>query len=126
MKRLEPDIVLEGHGGPAMRAAGVQIHHDTVTRAAMGLKALLRAMEIRRILKPDGLFLASMLGGESLVELREALLEAELATSGGASPRVSPMAGLGDAAPNPRPRAGDNCYFAGQPARFAHRQRLTA
>ena len=55
-------------------------------------------LQVRRILKPDGLFLASMLGGESLVELREVLLEAELATSGGASPRVSPMAGLGDAA----------------------------
>jgi SAM-dependent methyltransferase len=55
-------------------------------------------LQIRRILKPDGLFLASMLGGESLVELREALLEAELATSGGASPRVSPFAEIADAA----------------------------
>jgi len=55
-------------------------------------------LQVRRILKPDGQFLASMLGGGSLAELREALLEAELAASGGASPRVSPMAGLGDAA----------------------------
>ena len=62
-------------------------------------------LQVRHILKPDGLFLASMLGGESLAELREALLEAELATSGGASPRVSPMAGLSDAA-GPLQRAG--------------------
>jgi lipid-A-disaccharide synthase len=51
LKSLMPDVILEGHGGPAMRAAGVQIHHDTVTRAAMGFKAVLRALEIRRILK---------------------------------------------------------------------------
>jgi NADH dehydrogenase [ubiquinone] 1 alpha subcomplex assembly factor 5 len=55
-------------------------------------------LQIRRILKPDGLFLASMLGGASLSELRQSLLEAELALRGGASPRVSPMAELGDAA----------------------------
>jgi NADH dehydrogenase [ubiquinone] 1 alpha subcomplex assembly factor 5 len=55
-------------------------------------------LQVRRILKPDGLFLASMLGGASLAELRQALLEAELGLRGGASPRVSPMAELGDAA----------------------------
>ena len=55
-------------------------------------------LQVRRILKPDGLFLASMLGGASLGELRQSLLEAELALRGGASPRVSPMAELGDAA----------------------------
>src|SRR5690606_11557645 len=39
-----------------------------------------------------------MLGGETLVELRQCLMEAELAESGGASPRVAPMVGLRDAA----------------------------
>ena len=47
-------------------------------------------------LKPDGLFLAAMLGGETLYELRSCLLDAELEISGGASPRISPMAELRD------------------------------
>ncbi|MBM3566201.1 MAG: methyltransferase domain-containing protein [Alphaproteobacteria bacterium] len=52
--------------------------------------------QIRRVLKPDGLFLASLFGGETLKELRQALAEAELQTAGGASPRVSPFAELRD------------------------------
>ncbi len=55
-------------------------------------------VQIRRALRPDGLFLAAMLGGETLWELREVLMEAELAISGGVSARVSPMADLRDAA----------------------------
>ncbi len=54
-------------------------------------------VQIRRVLKPDGLFLGAMLGGETLHELRHALMEAELACEGGASPRVSPFAGVRDA-----------------------------
>lgn len=54
-------------------------------------------MQIRQCLKPDGLFLAAMLGGDTLAELRQALMEAELAEAGGASPRVSPFADLRDA-----------------------------
>jgi len=55
-------------------------------------------VQIRRALKPDGLFLAAMFGGETLWELREILMEAELAVAGGASARISPMADLRDAA----------------------------
>ena len=55
-------------------------------------------IQLRRILKPDGLFLAAMCGGATLVELRRALIEAELAEEGGASTRVSPVADLADAA----------------------------
>lgn len=54
--------------------------------------------QIRHVLKPDGLFLAALLAGETLNELRRALLEAELAVSGGASPRVSPVADARDLA----------------------------
>jgi SAM-dependent methyltransferase len=54
--------------------------------------------QLRRVLKRDGLFLAAMLGGRSLVELRTALFEAELAEEGGVSPRVSPASDLGDLA----------------------------
>ncbi|MFM7346804.1 MAG: methyltransferase domain-containing protein [Tagaea sp.] len=55
-------------------------------------------LQARRALKPDSLFLAALLGGETLVELRQALLDAELAETGGAGPRVSPFADLRDAA----------------------------
>lgn len=54
--------------------------------------------QIRAALKPDGLFLASMFGAGTLGELRTCLMEAELAETGGASPRVSPFAALRDAA----------------------------
>ncbi len=55
-------------------------------------------VQIRDALRPDGLFLGVLLGGETLTELRQCLMEAELAASGGASPRVSPMVGMRDAA----------------------------
>jgi NADH dehydrogenase [ubiquinone] 1 alpha subcomplex assembly factor 5 len=55
-------------------------------------------IQVRQALKPDGLFLAAIFGGETLWELREILMEAELAVTGGVSPRVSPMADLRDAA----------------------------
>lgn len=44
------------------------------------------------ILKPDGLLLAALLGGETLRELRESWLAAEAELAGGASPRVAPFA----------------------------------
>lgn len=47
---------------------------------------------IRRALKPDGLFLAALPGGDTLTELRQCLLNAESELSGGASPRVIPFA----------------------------------
>ncbi len=49
-------------------------------------------LQLRRCLKPDGLLLASVLGGETLDGLRRAFLEAELSVERGVSPRVSPMA----------------------------------
>ena len=49
-------------------------------------------VQIRSALKPDGLFLAALIGGETLSELRQAFAEAEIETLGGMSPRVAPMA----------------------------------
>ncbi|WP_247887472.1 methyltransferase domain-containing protein [Azospirillum sp. SYSU D00513] len=54
-------------------------------------------LQVRQALKPDGFFCASMLGGETLAELRRCLFEAEMAVSGGVSPRVSPYADVRDA-----------------------------
>jgi len=48
-------------------------------------------IQIRRALKPDGLFMAAALGARALIELRGALIEAEGEMEGGASPRVSPF-----------------------------------
>ncbi|ELR17109.1 methyltransferase domain containing protein [Acanthamoeba castellanii str. Neff] len=52
--------------------------------------------QIRRVLKPDGLFLASMFGEETLWELRNAFLVAEQDRDGGISNHVSPFAGVSD------------------------------
>ena len=49
-------------------------------------------IQIRRALKPDGLLLAALLGGDTLIELREAFAEAEAEVEGGVSPRVAPFA----------------------------------
>jgi SAM-dependent methyltransferase len=48
-------------------------------------------VQIRRALKPDGLFLAALVGGDSLAELRESFAAAEDEIEGGASPRVAPF-----------------------------------
>ena len=53
-------------------------------------------LQIGRALKPDGMFMAAVLGGESLRELRDCLMTAELDVTGGASPRVSPFIDLRD------------------------------
>jgi NADH dehydrogenase [ubiquinone] 1 alpha subcomplex assembly factor 5 len=55
-------------------------------------------VQLRRALKPDGLLLMAMLGGNTLAELRAVLVEAELLEEGGAGPHVSPMAELADIA----------------------------
>lgn len=52
--------------------------------------------QIRRTLKPDGLFLACLFGGATLHELRAALGEAESEITGGVSPRVAPFADVRD------------------------------
>jgi len=53
-------------------------------------------VQIRRALKPDGLFIAALLGGATLQELRAALMTAETEVTGGAAPRVAPMADIRD------------------------------
>src|SRR6185437_15949324 len=53
--------------------------------------------QIRRALKPDGLLLAAMIGGDTLTELRLCFAAAEAECEGGVSPRVAPFADLRDA-----------------------------
>lgn len=54
--------------------------------------------QIRAALAPNGVFLGSALGGETLTELRDSFVEAETRISGGYHPRVSPVMDLRDAA----------------------------
>lgn len=53
-------------------------------------------VQCRRALKPDGLLMVAMLGGETLHELRAALAQAESEVMGGLSPRIAPMGEIRD------------------------------
>jgi len=55
-------------------------------------------IQVRRALKPDGLFIGAILGGATLTELRQALLQAESELAPGVGPRVSPFADAYDGA----------------------------
>lgn len=52
--------------------------------------------QARRALRPDGLFVAALFGGDTLFELRESFAAAEIDTLGGVSPRVAPFADVRD------------------------------
>ncbi|WP_246722919.1 methyltransferase domain-containing protein [Aureimonas sp. OT7] len=69
--------------------APLTLHQTNDTPGAMA--------QIRRALRPDGLFLAALMGGETLWELRASLIAAEAEIYGGASPRVQPFIELRDA-----------------------------
>jgi SAM-dependent methyltransferase len=55
-------------------------------------------VQIRRALKPDGLFMGAFLGGSTLTELRQALSAADDEILGGTGSRISPFADSRDAA----------------------------
>ena len=55
-------------------------------------------IQIRRALKPDGLFVGAIFGGATLTEFRQSLMQADSELSGGAGPRISPFADVLDAA----------------------------
>jgi SAM-dependent methyltransferase len=80
-------------GGVAPGAADLVVSGLTLHRANDPVGALVQA---RLALRPDGLLLGAMLGGQTLHELRACLAEAEIAVEGGLSPRVAPMADLRD------------------------------
>jgi SAM-dependent methyltransferase len=53
-------------------------------------------VQIRRVLKPDGLFVAALAGGDTLTELRQSFAAAESEIEGGLSPRVAPFGDVRD------------------------------
>jgi SAM-dependent methyltransferase len=102
--RVEADRAFLG-GGPGVVSDPETIALDPASiDIAVSLLALQEAndipgqlIQIRRALKPDGLFLGVLAGAGTLVELRESLLAAETELSGGASPRVIPFTDVRDA-----------------------------
>ncbi|MEM9636256.1 MAG: methyltransferase domain-containing protein [Pseudomonadota bacterium] len=73
--------------------------HDLVIHA-MGLHwandPVGQLIQCRRALKPDGMLIVASLGGRTLEELRSCLAQAEIALTGGLSPRVAPMGEIRD------------------------------
>ena len=51
LRELDPSLVIEGLGGPEMKAAGATVHQETVSNAAMGWRGALRAAEVWRLLR---------------------------------------------------------------------------
>lgn len=101
---VEPDVALQGKG--FLRVAADE---EALPFADASLDLVVSALslqtvndlpgtliQIRRALRPDGLFLAALIGGDSLSELREAFAQAESEIEGGLSPRVAPFADLRD------------------------------
>ena len=74
-------------------------------------------VQARQLLKPDGLLLVNLLGGNSLIELKQVLAEAEQAITGGVSPRCAPMVDIRD--------IGDLMSRAGVALPVADSDRLT-
>ena len=54
LRQLDPSLIIEGHGGPAMEAAGAIIHHEMTHKAAMSFHALKRVGEIWNLLAWTG------------------------------------------------------------------------
>ena len=102
--RIEADAAFLGGGEGIVATPG----HVPLDPASIGLAVSLLSLQdendipgmlvqIRRALKPDGLFLGAMAGAGTLAELRESLLAAETEILGGASPRVIPFTDVRDA-----------------------------
>lgn len=91
-----PDVVIDEEALPFAAGSFDLVVATLTLQAVNDLPGAL--VQIRRVLKPDGLFLAVLLGGDTLTELRTALIAAEAELTGGAAPRVAPFAGLQDLA----------------------------
>jgi len=90
--RDKPFVVADEEALPFRDASVDLVVSGLALHSANDLPGVLS--QIRRALMPDGLFLAALLGGETLIELRQAFAEAESEIEGGASPRVAPFADL--------------------------------
>jgi SAM-dependent methyltransferase len=102
-----PDLIRlgpPGAGAQAVTADGSLPIGDGLVDLVVSVLALQSVEDLpgllaqaRRALRPDGLFLAAMVGGSTLTELRQAFTEAEVEVSGGVSPRVWPFVDVREA-----------------------------
>lgn len=104
VQRVEADAAFLGDGPGVISDPETIALEPASIDLAVSLLALQEAndipgqlIQIRRALKPDGLFLGVLTGAGTLVELRESLLAAETELTGGASPRVIPFTDVRDA-----------------------------
>lgn len=84
----DEDSLGEGHEQYDLVASVLSLH------AVNDLPGVLA--QARRVLRPDGLFVVALFGGDTLFELRESFAAAEIETLGGVSPRVAPFADVRD------------------------------
>jgi len=98
-----PEIWVDRIDGPKVADDDVlaldQSAHDLVIHALSlhwANDIVGQLVQCRRALKPDGLFIGTMFGGQTLHELRSALAEAEVQLTGGLSPRIAPMGEVRD------------------------------
>lgn len=103
VKRIETDASLLDGEGIVASPETVPLDPETID-LAVSLHSLHEMndvpgmlVQIRRALRPDGLFLGCMAGSGTLAELRESLLAAETEIYGGVSPRIFPFADVRDA-----------------------------
>lgn len=89
-----PDVVADEEALPFAPASLDLVVSALALQSANDLPGVLA--QVRRALRPDGLFLAALLGGGSLSELRQSFGQAESETTGGLSPRVAPFADVRD------------------------------
>ncbi len=89
-----PDAIVSQDTTPDSLSSQVQMYDCIISvgemHCANDLPGLL--IQMRRALKPDGVLIASFAGGETLHELRAALMHGEMEVTGGASPRIYPFA----------------------------------
>ena len=85
----EPSVIADDEGLPFAEASFDVVTSVLSLHAVNDLPGTL--VQIRRVLKPDGVFIAALFGGETLRELRLACAAAEAQVQGGASPRVAPF-----------------------------------
>ena len=90
LRRAHPAVVADGEALPFRDGSLPLVVSALALQFVNDLPGAL--VQIRRALKPDGLFLAALLGGETLTELRQSFAEAEAELEGGVSPRVAPFA----------------------------------
>ncbi len=102
--RVEADAVfLDGRPGLVAPLETVPFQPESLdlTVSLLSLQAMNdipgMLVQIRRALRPDGLFLGAVVGAGTLAELRESLLAAETELYGGASPRILPFTDVRDA-----------------------------